>query len=76
MKRTRNYLTAILMIVIGLISLTGCGQKKATAYQSYVKNLLDVNYKGDYTNYKKKTKEMKPTHSLCIRNVCQIWQIS
>ena len=56
MKRTRNYLTAILMIVIGLISLTGCGQKKATAYQSYVKNLLDVNYKGDYTNYIKENK--------------------
>lgn len=69
MKRTRNYLTAILMIVIGLISLTGCGQKKATAYQSYVKNLLDVNYKGDYTNYIKENKGNE-TDALAMYQEC------
>ena len=44
------------MILICLFAFTGCGQKKVTAYQSYVKNLLDVNYKGDYTNYVKQNK--------------------
>ena len=53
MKQRRNYITVGLLIFVCLLSLTGCGQKKKTAYQNYVKNLLDVNYKGEYANYVK-----------------------
>ena len=60
------------MIVIGLISLTGCGQKKATAYQSYVKNLLDVNYKGDYTNYIKENKDKLTFTDKEIEFMCHV----
>jgi hypothetical protein len=31
--------------------LSGCGQNKKTAYQQYIQNLLDVNYKGIFTSY-------------------------
>ena len=60
MKHTRKCLTTAFMILTCLFAFTGCGQKKVTAYQSYVKNLLDVNYKGDYTTYVKQKKGNEP----------------
>lgn len=69
MKHTRKCLTAAFMILICLFAFTGCGQKKVTAYQSYVKNLLDVNYKGDYTNYVKQNKGNE-TDALALYQDC------
>lgn len=36
-----------------MTSLTGCLHRKKTAYQEYLQNILDVNYKGDFDNYVK-----------------------
>ena len=69
MKHTRKCLTTAFMILICLFAFTGCGQKKVTAYQSYVKNLLDVNYKGDYTNYVKQNKGNE-TDALALYQDC------
>ena len=48
--KIRN-LRIIILCIICIFSFTGCSKSKATAYQGYVQNLLDVNYKGIYTNY-------------------------
>lgn len=69
MKQGRNYITVGLLIFVCLLSLTGCGQKKKTAYQNYVKNLLDVNYKGDYANYVKENKGNE-TDALAMYQEC------
>lgn len=69
MKQRRNYITVGLLIFVCLLSLTGCGQKKKTAYQNYVKNLLDVNYKGDYANYVKENKGNE-TDALAMYQEC------
>ena len=69
MKQRRNYITVGLLIFVCLLSLTGCGQKKKTAYQNYVKNLLDVNYKGDYSNYVKENKGNE-TDALAMYQEC------
>lgn len=70
MKQRRNYITVGLLIFVCLLSLTGCGQKKKTAYQNYVKNLLDVNYKGDYANYVKENKGNE-TDALAMYQECR-----
>ena len=42
-------LTATLVMT----SMTGCMHRKKTAYQTYMQNVLDVNYKGDFDGYVK-----------------------
>lgn len=57
MNLNRKKLTIVSLILVLLFSLTGCsllGNGKQT-YASYVKSLLDVNYKADYTEYMKIT---------------------
>lgn len=57
MKRHLKFSSKIL--ILGLVSalmmtsLTGCLHRKKTAYQDYMKNILDVNYKGDFDGYVK-----------------------
>ncbi len=51
MKNIFRYISILCMCVLLLCSLTGCAKKKATAYQTYVQNLLDVNYKAIYDGY-------------------------
>lgn len=47
------------LLIFGLVStlmmssLTGCLHRKKTAYQGYMQNILDVNYKGDFDGYVK-----------------------
>lgn len=47
----KNFIKILALCAVCIFSFTACGEKKATAYQEYVQNLLDVNYKGIYTNY-------------------------
>ncbi len=47
----RKNFKILILCIICIFSFTGCSEKKAEAYQKYVQNLLDVNYKGIYTNY-------------------------
>jgi hypothetical protein len=51
MKFSKKYIIAICLLGTCLLTLGGCSQKKATAYQQYVQNVLDVNYKGIFTSY-------------------------
>ncbi len=51
MKTVYRYISFICICVLLLCSLTGCAQKKTTAYQTYVQNILDVNYKAIYEGY-------------------------
>ena len=57
MKRHLKFSSKILIwgLVSALMmtSLTGCLHRKKTAYQDYMKNILDVNYKGDFDGYVK-----------------------
>ncbi len=55
MKRKTKFTIVVLVMTFLIFSLTGCAHKKKTAYQTYVQNLLDVNYKGDFDNYIKNT---------------------
>lgn len=47
------------LVILGLAatlvmtSLTGCLHRKKTAYQTYMQNVLDVNYKGSFDGYVK-----------------------
>ena len=44
------------LVILGLAatlvmtSLTGCLHRKKTTYQTYMQNILDVNYKGSLTD--------------------------
>lgn len=59
-----------LVLVILISSLAGCAHKKKTAYQTYIQNLLDVNYKGNFEDYiKENAAERKPMPSVCTVNV-------
>ncbi|MGN0395657.1 MAG: hypothetical protein ACI4EF_09845 [Coprococcus sp.] len=51
MKHKSRLISLVLILVIIISSLTGCIHKKKTAYQTYIQNLLDVNYKGDFDDY-------------------------
>lgn len=52
MKLLRKAIALGLICLFTLCSLCSCGNnKKTTVYQSYVQNLMDVNYKGIYTGY-------------------------
>ena len=56
MNSKRRYMRMLalgLAAVLVCSSLTGCLKRKKTAYQTYMINLLDVNYKGDFTGYVK-----------------------
>ena len=47
------------LVILGLAatlvmtSLTGCLHRKKTTYQTYMQNVLDVNYKGSFDGYVK-----------------------
>ena len=47
------------LVILGLAatlvmtSLTGCLHRKKTTYQTYMQNILDVNYKGSFDGYVK-----------------------
>lgn len=50
----RNHFRLIILglavtLVMGL--MTGCAHRKKTTYQTYMQNVLDVNYKGDFNGY-------------------------
>lgn len=51
MNLSKKYFMTLLLSMTCLFLLGGCGQKKQTAYQQYIQNLLDVNYKGIFTSY-------------------------
>lgn len=59
--------TLILVIIVSL--LAGCAHKKKTAYQTYIQNLLDVNYKGDFDNYIKESGG-KETDAVSMHGEC------
>lgn len=57
MKTTPKKLAAILLVLLTVCAMTGCslfGNGKKT-YETYVKSLLDVNYKAEFTDYMKIT---------------------
>lgn len=53
MKFNRKRFAASLLVLLSIVSLTGCslfGNSKKT-YANYVQSLLDVNYKAEFTDY-------------------------
>lgn len=50
-KRNIRILTLGLAAMLVCTSLTGCLKRKKTAYQTYMHNVLDVNYKGEFDGY-------------------------
>lgn len=53
MKFNRKKFAASLLVLLSIVSLTGCslfGNSKKT-YANYVQSLLDVNYKAEFTDY-------------------------
>lgn len=57
MKSNIKKITAALLVILTMASLTGCalmGNSKKT-YAAYVQSLLDVNYKAEFTDYMKIT---------------------
>lgn len=74
MRLYKNKLFRLSMLcLICLFSFTGCAKKKSTAYQEYVQNLLDVNYKGIYEGYVKDNggneTDAISMHQDCISNL-------
>lgn len=55
MNRKMKFTALALVLVILISSLAGCAHKKKTAYQTYIQNLLDVNYKGNFEDYIKES---------------------
>lgn len=51
LKNRSKLLLLGLVTTFALTSMTGCLQRKKTAYQSYMQNILDVNYKGSFDGY-------------------------
>lgn len=55
MKKNFRVFLLILSLLFSLAALSGCAHKKKTAYQTYIQNLLDVNYKGSFDKYIKES---------------------
>lgn len=53
MKHHSKIISFGLAAVLLMSLFTGCAHKKKTAYQTYMKNVLDVNYKGEFDGYVK-----------------------
>lgn len=51
LKKCSKHLLLGLVTIFALASMTGCLQRKKTAYQAYMQNILDVNYKGTFDGY-------------------------
>ena len=51
LKKCSKHLLLGLVTIFALASTTGCLQRKKTAYQAYMQNILDVNYKGTFDGY-------------------------
>jgi hypothetical protein len=56
MKRYMKFALVCLVSVLVMTTLTGCLHRKKTTYQTYITNILDVNYKGEFDSYIKKTR--------------------
>ena len=48
LKRYSRLMLLGLTTTFTLASLTGCLHRKKTTYQTYMQNILDVNYKGSF----------------------------
>ncbi len=53
MKRITRFVLLGITTSLILTSLTGCLHRKKTTYQTYIQNVLDVNYKGDFDGFVK-----------------------
>ena len=51
LKRYSRLMLLGLTTTFTLASLTGCLHRKKTTYQTYMQNILDVNYKGSFDGY-------------------------
>lgn len=51
LKRYSRMMLLGLTTALTLTSLTGCLHRKKTTYQTYMQNILDVNYKGSFDGY-------------------------
>ena len=51
LKRYSRLMLLGLTTAFTLTSLTGCLHRKKTTYQTYMQNILDVNYKGSFDGY-------------------------
>lgn len=51
MKRFSKLIILGLAVMTVAASLSGCAHRKKTAYQTYMQNVLDVNYKGDFDGF-------------------------
>lgn len=75
MRVFRRSIVLCLVFLFALCSLCGCGGKKKTVYQLYVQNLLDVNYKGIYSNYIKENggqeADAENMHRDCINQLAE-----
>lgn len=75
MKIFKRRIALCLISLLTLCSLCSCGGKKKTVYQSYIQNLLDVNYKGIYTDYIKENggeeSDAKNMHQDCINQLAE-----
>lgn len=75
MKVFKKSIVLCLVSLFALCSLYGCGGKKKTVYQSYMQNLLDVNYKGIYTNYIEENagqeSDAKNMHQDCVNQLAE-----
>lgn len=75
MKEFRRSIVFCLISIFALCTLCSCAGKKKTVYQSYVQNLLDVNYKGIYTNYIKenggKEADADNMHLDCVNQLAE-----
>lgn len=75
MKVFRKSIVFCLVSLFMLCSLCSCAGKKKTVYQSYVQNLLDVNYKGIFTNYIQENggqeADAKNMHQDCVNQLAE-----
>ena len=51
LKRYSKLILLGLTATLAITSMTGCMRRKKTAYQAYMQNILDVNYKGSFNSY-------------------------
>lgn len=51
LKRYSKLMIFGLTATLAMTSITGCMHRKKTTYQTYMQNILDVNYKGDFNGY-------------------------
>ncbi len=69
MNKKMKFTALALVLVILISSLAGCAHKKKTAYQTYIQNLLDVNYKGNFEDYIKESGG-KETDAVSMHGEC------